>query len=134
MSQELILKNLKPERREQVLFVQWFRRTFPGQLVLSVPNGGSRNPREMIWLKAEGLTPGVPDLFVPGLGLWLEFKSATGRLSSIQVTVCEQLRGCGYRVEVVRSKDEAAQICLDMADASSNWSNLRFVAKDESNY
>lgn len=133
-SQADLLKNVPPERREQVLFVQWFKRNHDGVLIMSIPNGGSRHPREMVWLKAEGLLPGAPDLFIPAWGLWLEFKSASGRLSSNQVSVGEQLRACGYRVEVVRSVDQAIGVCADASVASSNGSNLRFNSKDESNY
>lgn len=49
------------------------------QHVFAIPNGEARRPSVAARLKAEGVKPGVPDVFVPipsyGFhGLWIEFK------------------------------------------------------------
>lgn len=45
----------------------------------AIPNGGERNVAVAARLKAEGVKPGVPDVFLPipvftSNGLWIEFK------------------------------------------------------------
>lgn len=47
-------------------------------------------------LKAEGLTPGVPDLYCPRLHLWVEMKRTKGgKLSSEQEKMISYLRRIG---------------------------------------
>jgi len=63
-------------------------------------------------MKAEGLRSGVPDVFMAMPrgeyhGLFLEFKSHTGRLTENQKVYAINLRSMGYQVEIVRSFDEA---------------------------
>ena len=53
-------------------------------------------------LKRQGMLPGVPDLFFPGLMLFVELKTSTGKCSACQNEVMDKLRECGYRCEIVR--------------------------------
>ena len=53
-----------PEHYEQVQFVSWFRRTFDDEII-AIPNGRAINREHGSRLKAEGVRPGVSDLFVP---------------------------------------------------------------------
>lgn len=55
-----------PEHELQKSCVKWFRLQYPEytNLLFAIPNGGKRNAREAARLKAEGVTPGVPDLFL----------------------------------------------------------------------
>jgi hypothetical protein len=81
-------------------------------LIWSTPNGGKRGKREAALLKAEGALAGVPDIFVAvprwgSHGLFLEFKSATGKLSPAQRKISETLKLDGYQFAVVRSAVEA---------------------------
>lgn len=73
------MKDLIPtEHEEQRELVRWFRQTFPGVLIFAVPNGGSRSKATAGRLKAEGVVPGIPDLFVPAWRLWVEMKRTKG--------------------------------------------------------
>jgi len=62
------------EHEEQREFVSWFRKTFKTVKIFAIPNGGSRNKIEAVKLKAEGVTSGVPDLYIPAWKLWVEMK------------------------------------------------------------
>lgn len=81
----------------------------PEILLASIPNGGGRSgPVVGSILKAEGLRKGFPDLglFLPrGIygALFIEFKTATGRLSPEQEVYHEVLQKHGYMVRVCRS-------------------------------
>ncbi len=51
-------------------------------------------------LKTEGVSSGVPDLYIPALKIWIEMKSATGKLSPVQKQWIEYLRNLGDTVLV----------------------------------
>lgn len=91
----------------------------------AIPNGGGRTPREAGRLKAEGVLKGVSDIFVswPALracmdardpvwhGLYIEMKSATGRVSAEQQAWLDASATLGY----------AAAVCWNADDAVSVW-------------
>jgi hypothetical protein len=104
----------------------------------AIPNGGQRDPVSGSRLKAEGVRPGVPDVFVPIPiynpplhhpfptkpfatlhGLWLEFKRPTtdqqncGQLSKHQIEYQKFLTSQGYAYRVVYSWHEAALATLE---------------------
>lgn len=62
------------EYREQVEFVCWFRRNYPDYKIFSIPNGAYTGKAQGQKLKNEGLLPGVHDLHIPELKLWIEMK------------------------------------------------------------
>jgi hypothetical protein len=116
-----------PESVEQRLFVQRWRldprtRDWPA---CAVPNGGRRGIVEASILKAEGVSRGVPDwlCFRPGhmphgtpcTGLAIEFKRPDKRTRATpeQLAWHQQLRACGWRVEIARSANEAWAIVCD---------------------
>lgn len=89
--------SIPTEHEEQVAFVQWFRNTYPETRIIAIPNGGARHPKTANDLKAEGVSPGVPDLFVPLWHLWIEMKRRTGgRLSDEQKDWIAYLERNGY--------------------------------------
>ena len=69
------------EHYEQALVIQFMRRNYPEVLIFAIPNGGQRNAATGARLKAEGVVPGVPDLFIPAWGLFIEMKTLTGKVS-----------------------------------------------------
>lgn len=104
---------LKPETQpsehlEQVRLVSWFRRNYPGVRIFAIPNGGARSGPQGASLKAEGVSPGVPDLFVPEWLLWVELKREKGGVvSPVQRDWIEYLESIGHRVIVGRGFDDA---------------------------
>jgi hypothetical protein len=66
-------------------------------------------------LKAEGVTPGVPDLFVPAWLLWLEMKRETGGVvSPVQRDWISYLESIGHRVIVGKGFEDAKRQILDV--------------------
>lgn len=69
--------------------------------LLAVPNGGRRDAREGARLKAEGVKPGVSDLFLPlrrqGMaGLWLELKAPGEKPTAAQRAWIARMDRAGY--------------------------------------
>lgn len=104
------------EHNEQVSLFQWWDITQCkkpwASLLFAIPNGGLRNIVTAARLKAEGVKPGIPDLFLAwpagGLhGLWIELKTPKGRPSRIQKEVLEILRSAGYAAVVAYGWDQA---------------------------
>lgn len=59
-------------------------------------------------LKLEGVSPGVPDLFVPGRRLWIEMKrQKEGSVSAFQKDWLDYLDTLGYTCIVARGCDDA---------------------------
>lgn len=65
---------LPRESQEQRAFVKWFRLQYPKVRIIAIPNGSMRDPITGAILRGEGVSPGVPDLFVPEWLLWIEMK------------------------------------------------------------
>ena len=98
------------EHEEQVAFVTWFRHTYPDVRIIAIPNGGARHPKTAADLKAEGVLPGVPDLFVPEWRLWIEMKRQKGgRVSEEQKDMIKYLDGVGYASIVAHGAEDAIE-------------------------
>lgn len=94
---------LHRESLEQRAFVQWCRYHPIARVIFAIPNGGRRSKIEASILKAEGVRPGVPDLFLPvarcnAHGLFVEMKAEDGRESKDQTEYADQLASNGYAV------------------------------------
>lgn len=97
------------ESQLQAACYQWAHNSFPEirGCLFSVPNGGTRNAREAMLLKATGLTAGIPDLIL----IWpelagFEFKSQSGRLSPAQLKIHDIWRSKGIKVYLIKSFEE----------------------------
>lgn len=103
---------LSSEHAEQCAVVEYCRlRRYP---VFAIPNGGSRNKAEAARLKAEGVSAGVPDLFLPVPnrlyhGLFVEMKYGKGRTSPAQNDWLALLRKNGYDAQVCYGADAAME-------------------------
>lgn len=96
------------EHEEQREYVRWFRKSYPDVRIMAIPNGGARSQATAGRLKAEGVSPGVPDLFIPAWGLWVEMKRAKGgRVSPEQKDWHQYLASCGYRVIIGHGQTDA---------------------------
>ncbi len=101
---------MKSESQEQMLFVQWVRRHTPYR-IFHIPNGGGRRLSEGAKLKAEGVSRGVPDLYIPFFHLWIEMKKSDGGvLSSHQKEWHVYLRETGHDVEVCAGCEAAIAV------------------------
>lgn len=105
------------EHNEQVALIGWARcQRFNGTPIAddlhAIPNGGQRHPAVAAKLKAEGVTPGIPDLMLtipvsPYHGMFIEMKSRGGRLTEPQREHIERLRARGYHAVCCVGFDEA---------------------------
>lgn len=96
------------EDHEQIMVVQWFRRTYPGELIFAIPNGGHRSKTTAALLKATGVVRGIPDLCIPRVAAYIEMKRRKGGvLSQDQKTIIERLQNMGYQVLVCHGFEEA---------------------------
>lgn len=105
----LMTKEIIPsEHFEQREVVSWFRKKYKGVRIFAIPNGGYRARSTAAKLKAEGVSRGVPDLFVPQCNLWVEMKRVKGgRLSPEQRDWIEYLRKVGNTVLVCHGAEDA---------------------------
>ena len=105
----LMTKEIIPsEHFEQREVVSWFRKKYRGVRIFAIPNGGFRARSTAAKLKAEGVSRGVPDLFVPECNLWVEMKRVKGgRLSPEQRDWIEYLRKVGNTVLVCHGAEDA---------------------------
>ena len=99
---------MESEHLQQVRLVAWFRRSYPSVRVFAIPNGGSRSGLQGAKLKAEGVSPGVPDIFVPAWNLWVEMKRETGGIvSPVQKDWIAYLEDIGHQVIIGRGFEDA---------------------------
>lgn len=102
---------MQSEHLEQALFVQFMKRSYPEHRVFAIPNGGMRSKSQAMALKVEGVSAGVPDLFIPSLKLFIEMKKEKGgKVSPEQKDWLEYLNSCGYVALVANGCEEAKNI------------------------
>jgi hypothetical protein len=108
---------LPSEHAEQRTLVKWFRRQYPDAYIFAIPNGDGRSKSAGARLKAEGVSSGVPDLYVPAWNLWIEMKRQKGgRLSDNQKNWIAYLEGVGHTVIVGYGFDDAREKIIGHAD------------------
>ena len=108
-----VLKATLPtEHEEQRDLVRWFRRKYGPVRIFAIPNGGYRSMTAAAKFKAEGVSAGVLDLFIPAWRLWVEMKRQKGgRVSPEQADWIEYLESVGYTCLVCPGSENAqAQI------------------------
>lgn len=109
------LFSMESEHLQQVRLVAWFRRTYPGVRVFAIPNGGARSGVQGAKLKAEGVSPGVPDICVPAWNLWVEMKrEAGGVVSPVQKDWIAYLESIGHTVIIGRGFEDAKRQIEDV--------------------
>jgi len=122
--------SLPSEHLEQVRLVSWFRRSYPDVRIFAVPNGGYRGIGQGISLKAEGVSSGVPDLFIPAWICWIEMKRSTGGVvSPVQKDWIAYLKGIGHQVIVGWGFEDAKRQVLELN--SSLGTNLLTVTQTQ---
>ena len=91
-------------------FLNWTLK--PPFFFTTFPSGGGGKVRGA-QLKAMGLKAGVPDIYIAGPGgrtLWIELKTAQGRLSRVQGSIIGTLYLLGHQVEICRSVQEVQRV------------------------
>ena len=105
-------------------FIEYVEVRYPehADCLFHIPNEGKRSPAEGAKQKRLGLRKGVADLFFawptndrhdPLHGLWIEIKTAGGRVSKEQEAFIIRMQRNGYAAHVVRSIDEAIDVFDD---------------------
>ena len=102
--------------------------------VFAIPNGGARDKRTGARLKAEGVKPGVWDLFFPrnkyqyatedgrsliSIGIFIEVKTKSGKLTYDQARFGLYANGQDYGIAICRS-------AKSIVDTIIKYSNGRF--------
>jgi hypothetical protein len=109
---------MQSESAEQIGFVNWFEANFQGVRIFHIPNGGHRAISVGKKMKAEGVKPGVPDLYIPAWKIWIEMKRAKGgKLSDDQVDWYDYLTGIGDTVIIGRGAKDASVKLLSILKA-----------------
>ena len=122
------------ESSEQQALIQWFKLQYSQYRLVAIPNGqwiagvGKQKFALINKYKAEGLTPGVSDLFlcVPTekhAGLWIEMKDKGKTKSSISESQKQWLSDmilAGYLAKVAYGFDEAKAIIQDYINGYYN--------------
>lgn len=88
------------------------------RLAFAIPNGVHKTPAARIVFKATGLKSGVPDVFLPVArggyhGLYIEFKTAQGKVSDSQKQWLNDLSEQGYYVAICRDWSDAAELTIE---------------------
>ena len=110
--------NIPSEDYEQMMFVQWFRRTYKDVLIFSIPLGGYRHPAVAAKLKVTGTVKGIPDLFIPEWSLWIEMKKTKGgKVSDEQKEMIKYLQSVEYHVIVGFGAEDAKAQILEIENA-----------------
>ena len=111
-------RNAQPEAAEQENVIKWARdneKNYPFLWLLhSSLNGVRLSKIQAGKAKASGMLSGVPDLFLPVprgsfCGLYIEMKSATGRIMPSQSRYLKAVSDFGYNAVVCYSSSEAIE-------------------------
>lgn len=103
-----------PENVIQAEIYKWYNNNFclrthdPQCIIFSVPNGGSRNIREALLLKATGVVAGVSDLIIVRQNeiIFVEVKTKIGKQSKEQKDFQKNIEKLGYKYILVRSLED----------------------------
>ena len=98
----------------QFVAAQWLRAN--DIAFCHVANEGKRSAREGMRLIAMGMRPGVHDLIIAlagGVTLWVELKTAKGKMEPAQVDWHERLKKVSHRQSTIQT-DSARQMLLEL--------------------
>jgi len=105
------------ESSSQQAVIRWWAfisraRKLPENALMAFPLQAARSPRNGARMKAEGARKGSPDMFLSvgrgeSHGLFIEMKTAVGRVSPEQLEMLTGLAARGYITVVARSSAEA---------------------------
>jgi hypothetical protein len=106
-------KRKSPEHDFQASVFDYVDKTLPAlrPYMFAIPNGGHRHIAVAKKMKAEGVTPGIFDIFIsiPNLiahGLYIECKAGKNDLSDEQIAFRDRMKEIGYWCEECRTIDD----------------------------
>ena len=100
---------MSSEHEEQKGLITWFRLKYPSILIFAIPNGSYRDISTAKKLKREGVTKGIPDLYIPKIHCWVEMKTVDGgKLSEEQLAMHRYLRMIGDEVIIGAGATDAS--------------------------
>jgi hypothetical protein len=121
MGGSVLTDRIPTEHEEQRQVVMWFRQTYRPMRIFAIPNGGMRSKATAAKLKVEGVSPGIPDLFIPELKLWIEMKRIKGgRLSPEQKDWINYLASVGYVCFICAGAEDAK---IQISDYIKDYKN-----------
>lgn len=105
---------MKSEDQIQAEIYKWYNNTYclknhnPQHIIFSVPNGGTRNIREALLLKATGVVAGVSDLIIVRNNevIFVEVKTEIGKQSKEQKEFQRNVENLGFRYLLVRNLED----------------------------
>ena len=120
MASRLCFANFKRKKimtKEDVIqaeIYKWYNNNYclnnhnPQNIIFSVPNGGTRNIREAMLLKATGVVAGVSDLIIVRQNeiIFVEVKTEIGKQSKEQKKFQESVEKLGFKYLLVRSLED----------------------------
>lgn len=110
------------EHEIQSACIRWFRYSYPTLKwhLWAIPNGAYKSKLTAGKFKEEGLLSGVSDLMLSlprqstgEHGLFIELKTAKGKVSETQKEFMKHQKEVGYRCEVIRSLEEFINLIED---------------------
>ena len=106
------------EDQLQIAAMCWIRLAYPNTVSFHVANERKTSPMRGAKLKKMGVLAGVPDIHILDprktyCGLFIELKTAKGRLTPSQKDVIERIENAGYKCAVCRSLDEVIEVVDD---------------------
>jgi hypothetical protein len=102
------------EHQIQSLLFKWFKLQHPKLLMFAIPNAAKRSYAQASYMKSEGLVAGIADIFLmcPTScyhGMFIELKSAKGKVSSSQKEFMAAASSMNYLAVVCFGFDEAKE-------------------------
>ena len=115
-------EQIPSEDKEQIDFVEWFRKTFPNVKILMIRNDGTRTMGEKCKQIAMGLLPGASDLHVPEWDLYIEMKRIKKyKFSPEQIAFKEYITRIGkYYIEGIGFEDAKRKVLALIEELSIN--------------
>lgn len=103
----------------QIACVKWFKMQYPRYVIFAVPNGGTRDKKEMIWMLREGILPGAADLTICGDNgkiLFIEMKTKTGKQNPHQKEFEEKVKKLGFQYVICRSLEDFIKVVREWVE------------------
>lgn len=101
------------EHEEQKNFVRWFRSQYPKVKIFAVPNAAARDHNAASYMKAEGLSAGCPDLWIPEFKTCIEMKRLKGSTTSPeQIEWRDYMLSIGWNAHICNGFEAAKNVIL----------------------